>query len=227
MGFLDHSTNNIILDAVLTDEGRRALSKNDGSFLIKKFSFSDDEVNYKIIKKYGRAVGKEKIEKNTPVFESLTNQGMSQKHKLITLPDPDVDYLPKLVLSSNPVTLKRNLTTTGNITVNQSFGTVGQNGFDETPDLVDSIFFVEINDNFLSLINRRSEYVDSQGIAKYVLNSSSNSAGSLTFTVSLKGLSDNTFTIFGDSTETIKTFVKITGVSSGFVLNTPITISKA
>ena len=42
MGFLDHSTNNIILDAVLTDYGRQALAANDGSFSIFKFAFSDE-----------------------------------------------------------------------------------------------------------------------------------------------------------------------------------------
>ena len=29
MGFLDHSTNNIIVDAVLTDKGRASLARND------------------------------------------------------------------------------------------------------------------------------------------------------------------------------------------------------
>ena len=69
MGFLDHSTNNIIVDAVLTDVGRRALAKNDGSFQIFQFALGDDEIDYNIIEQYGRAVGKEKIEKNTPVLE--------------------------------------------------------------------------------------------------------------------------------------------------------------
>ena len=64
MGFLDHSTNNIIVDAVLTDTGRRTLAKNDGSFVISKFAFGDDEVDYAIIKKFGVTVGKEKISSN-------------------------------------------------------------------------------------------------------------------------------------------------------------------
>ena len=38
MGFLDHSTNNIIVDAVLTDAGRRALARNDGSFQVFQFA---------------------------------------------------------------------------------------------------------------------------------------------------------------------------------------------
>ena len=65
MGFLDHSTNNIILDAVLTDLGRRALARNDGSFEIFKFAFSDEEVDYGNIVEFGRTVGKERIEKIT------------------------------------------------------------------------------------------------------------------------------------------------------------------
>ena len=62
MGFLDHSTNNIIVDAVLTDEGRKALSRNDGSFQLFSFALGDDEVDYELITKYGKNIGKEKIE---------------------------------------------------------------------------------------------------------------------------------------------------------------------
>ena len=62
MGYLDHSTNNIIVDAVLTDIGREFLARNDGSFSIVKFAMGDDEVDYTMIRKFGRTVGKEKIE---------------------------------------------------------------------------------------------------------------------------------------------------------------------
>ena len=69
MGFLDHSTNNIILDAVLTDAGRRQLAANRGDFRIAYFSLADDEVDYGLITKFGRAIGKEKISKNTPILK--------------------------------------------------------------------------------------------------------------------------------------------------------------
>ena len=72
MGFLDHSTNNIIVDAVLTDTGREFLAANRGDFKIAYFSLSDDEVDYTIIERFGRSVGKEKIIKNTPIFEAQT-----------------------------------------------------------------------------------------------------------------------------------------------------------
>ena len=48
MGFLQQDTNNIILDAVLTDEGRKRLAANDGSFRVVMFSLGDDEVDYNI-----------------------------------------------------------------------------------------------------------------------------------------------------------------------------------
>ena len=83
MGWLDNSTNNIILDAVLTDYGRQQLASANNSFNITHYALADDEVDYRMIKKYGRAVGKEKIEKNTPVFEALTNPSISLKYRLI------------------------------------------------------------------------------------------------------------------------------------------------
>ena len=51
MGFLNHATNNIIIDAVLTERGRELLSQNNGSFRISSFSFGDDEVDYTLVTK--------------------------------------------------------------------------------------------------------------------------------------------------------------------------------
>ena len=47
MGFLDNS-GDIILDVVLTDHGRKELSKGDGSFKITKFALGDEEVDYEL-----------------------------------------------------------------------------------------------------------------------------------------------------------------------------------
>ena len=75
MGFLDHTTNNIIVDAVLTDKGREKLAQSGtgGGLNIVKYAFADNEVDYTLLKKYGETVGKEKIEKNTPIFEANTD----------------------------------------------------------------------------------------------------------------------------------------------------------
>ena len=60
MGFLQQDTNNIIVDAVLTDLGRQKLAQ--GTFNVTKFAAGDDEVDYGMIVRYGRTVGQEKIE---------------------------------------------------------------------------------------------------------------------------------------------------------------------
>ncbi len=103
MGFLDHSTNNIILDAVLTDLGREALSRNDGSFSIFKFAFSDEEIDYGHIVNFGSTVGKEKIEKNTPILEATTQGNLGQKYRLISL--SGIYSLIQIMLSSNLLSL--------------------------------------------------------------------------------------------------------------------------
>ena len=83
MGFLDHTTNNIIVDAVLTDEGRKKLASAKGLSIIK-YAFADTEVDYTLLKKYGEIVGREKIEKNTPIYEASTSGFAESRHSLLT-----------------------------------------------------------------------------------------------------------------------------------------------
>ena len=99
MGFLNHATNNIIIDAVLTERGREYLSRNNGSFKIDSFSFGDDEVDYSLLEKYGIPIGKEKIEKNTPIFEANPNENIALKYQCFSLPNPltKLDKMPSLI----------------------------------------------------------------------------------------------------------------------------------
>src|SRR5574338_659006 len=166
MGYLDHSTNNILLDAVLTDTGRQFLARNDGSFSINKFALGDDEVDYTIIQKYGRTVGKEKIEKNTPVFEALTNQAYAQKFKLISISNPNLIRLPELSLSGDSnvngsdavVTLGKSTQKTANITIEQTV----QNETSIDVELRDQTFVVEVNSLFLQVLRSAPDNVDGQ-----------------------------------------------------------------
>ena len=94
MGFLDHSTNNIIVDAVLTAEGRAKLAA--GNLVISSYTFFDTEVDYSIIKKYGVVVGKEKIEKNTAILEASTS---STAYRTGLFTDTDGDGVEDVVVS--------------------------------------------------------------------------------------------------------------------------------
>jgi hypothetical protein len=229
MGFLDNTTNNIILDAVLTDTGRQFLAKNDGSFSLYKFALGDDEVNYSLINKFGRTVGIEKIQKNIPIFEAITNQNYALKYKLVSLSNRSLTYLPTLSLSQSTV-INLNLAKTGNrlqdLTVKQSAG--GSENFIEN-ELQDSFFIVEVNDLFLDLQGARNnlQFIDAQQRATYKFLSTmtnSDKGTGFNFTVAAKPISTQLFSVYGNN-NVIKTYVKVTGGLSGAVLEFPVNIT--
>jgi len=93
MGFLDNS-GDIILDAVLTDLGRKRLA--EGDFSISQFALGDDEINYTLYNPNhpsGSAYYDLEIIQ-TPVLESFTNNTSTMRSRLITLADNNLLYLP-------------------------------------------------------------------------------------------------------------------------------------
>jgi hypothetical protein len=233
MGFLDHSTSNIIVDAVLTDVGRQFLARNDGSFSIVKFSLADDEVDYAAIKKYGRIVGKEKIEKNTPVFEAQTSSDVALKYKCISLSNPNLVRLPNFTLTgegvqNNTVSMTTRTDTVRTMTFTQ--GIVGENTIDA--ELRDQQFLVKIPNQFLQIVNVAPDFIDKNGVAYYTLirNPVTTAAGgsTITFTLGLKSITDVQFAIFGTSLDkaVIKASASITGIQSGVVNQFVVNIAK-
>lgn len=226
MGFLDHSTNNIIVDAVLTDAGRRALARNDNSFQVAYFSLGDDEVDYQIIKHYGRTVGKEKIEKNTPVIEALTAGSLALKHKLLSLDNEFVTHMPQYTITADAVDtatttltfIRNSSTTSSNIIAKVGRANQAAPGVDQ--QLIDNGFRVEMNHLFLQIPDDNPNVIYTDNIAVYD-QLATGASGALTvaqaeFTLEAKTLTDTTFNIYKTSGGNfIKTFVKITGISSG------------
>jgi hypothetical protein len=228
MGWLDNSTNNIILDAVLTDYGRQALARNDGSFRISRFSLGDDEIDYGIITKYGRTVGREKIEKNTPVFEAFTNQNLGLKYRMISVPRPLL-YLPAIRLESpSNVSFTQNTSTNVALTVTQK--PLGGATTIE-PDLLETNFDVYVPDLFLSI--KDVTPIGSPDVNKISLYTLSTVVGAgeprLAFTLVLRTIAPSTYDVYGRSvgiTKVINTSIKVVGKSSGAVLDIPVTITK-
>jgi len=124
MGFLDHSTNNIIIDAVLTDKGRAKLASGDLNII--GYTFGDDEVDYSLIKKYGILVGKEKIEKNTPVFEASTLSDNAILNVLYT--DTDGTFTQNIGFDSNNYSTQASASISINAPITETvyFRTTGQ-----------------------------------------------------------------------------------------------------
>lgn len=235
MGFIQHDTSNIILDAVLTDTGRQFLSRNDGSFSIVKFALGDDEVDYTIIKKFGRTVGKEKIEKNTPVFEAQTNGSLALKNRLVSVSNPNLIRLPSLSLTGEGLDSTGTVVSMGNSTLKSRSLTISQTISNEDSidvELRDQIFIVELDNRFLQVASQTPDNIDSNQRSSFLIqrDSSETSLGGskLTFTASVKTISDSMFSIFGTTSnkQLIRTYVKVAGLQSGAVKEFEVQITK-
>ena len=169
MGFLNHSTNNIVIDAVLTNKGREAIASTDG-LSITKFALTDDEVDYTIIKKYGRIVGKEKIEKNTPIFEASTSADLGLKY---FLNDGD-----GLAIGQQLQSFSLNLITNTNVTATTVTYSTDQNNGTTT-------FSIQVSPNTSATTLQRIELT---GVPEYSFNTAflsldSSSSSQATFTI--------------------------------------------
>lgn len=237
MGFLDHSTNNIIVDAVLTDTGRAFLARNDGSFSIVKFALGDDEVDYTIIEKFGRTVGKEKVEKNTPIFEAQTSGNLALKHKLVSISNPNLIRLPNLTLAGNGLdstgtTLSMTRSGAGssvNLTITQQI----QNENSIDVELRDQAVTVKVPSRFLQLRGLTPDNVDADNVATYILtrDATTTTIGGSRFTVpvEVKSITDSQFLVYGNASDkaVISSVISITGVQSGAVKEFEVKISKS
>jgi len=93
MAFLDNS-GDIILDAVLTDEGRKKMA--NGTFAITKFAMGDDEIDYGLYQKNhvsGSAYADLDI-LQTPIFEAFTGTEAGINYGLLSLAATDILYMP-------------------------------------------------------------------------------------------------------------------------------------
>ena len=236
MGYLDHSTNNIIVDAVLTDIGREFLARNDGSFSIVKFALGDDEVDYTMIEKFGRTVGKEKIEKNTPVFEAQTNANLALKYKAVSVSNPNLVRMPSVTFTSDGLDSTGTLVTmtrTGSassrsVTLTQII--TGESLID--PELRDQAYMVKMANQFISLTGFTPDTIDKDGVATYILlrASGETAAGgsSITLPIAVRSITDTQYSVFGNSSDKtiITTVISVNGLQSGATKEFEVQISK-
>lgn len=231
MAFLQQDSQNVIIDAVLTDVGRRKLAQ--GKFDVVKFALCDDEVDYGMITRYGRTVGQEKIEKNTPVFEAVTNGRLAITSHVVSLPDPNRYTMPLLTLAANQglngstLSLGAGASNRPTVIIQQSL-----TGGEAVPqELIDNQFQVVCDDRFIRLVGN-TPIIDRGRTATYVVtrdgNLSSQGGATVNLTINAKSLTDAQFLIFGQPTDktVIKTIVRVTGMNSGASLDFTAQITK-
>ena len=98
MAFLDNS-GDIILDAVLTDVGRKRMAK--GNFRITKFAIGDDEIDYSLYNldhPSGSAYFDLEI-LQTPVLEAFTQLNANINYGLVSYARQDLLYLPVAMMN--------------------------------------------------------------------------------------------------------------------------------
>jgi len=231
MGFLQPDTSNIFMDAIVTDLGRQKLAQ--GTFNIVKFALGDDEVDYGMITRYGRTVGSERIEKNTPVFEAVMNNKLALVHPLVSIPDPNRYTMPKLSitatsgLTGTTLALGTGATNKQTVIIQQTL-----TGGEQIPqELVDNQFMVTCDDRFLRIIGS-TPTVDRNRQASYIVTRdgslSSQGGSTVSVPVNAKAITDAQFLMFGQPTDktVIRTVVRVTGMSTGTVVEFVAQITK-
>jgi len=98
------NTGDIILDAVLTDEGRRRLAKGDGSFNITKFALGDAEINYNLYDHNAGSAYADLHILSSPVFEAFTDNAMALPTRLMSLTKTNHLYLNTIIANTKAST---------------------------------------------------------------------------------------------------------------------------
>jgi hypothetical protein len=105
MSYIDNQT--ITVDAIFTKKGRELLAKN-GNVNITSFGLSDDEIDYSLYNSShpnGSAFYDIAL-RNIPVFEPLSDETQTMKHKLVTL-NQGVTSIPVISISQDKVLVNR------------------------------------------------------------------------------------------------------------------------
>jgi hypothetical protein len=102
MAYIDNS-DSIIVDCVLTDEGRARLAAQNGTFKIAKFALVDTEIDYSLYNS-SHPNGSAYFDLTlltTPIFEAFSNNTSFLGSKLISIARSDILYLPVVKNSPN------------------------------------------------------------------------------------------------------------------------------
>ena len=214
MGYLNNSV--VTVDAILTDVGRLALAKNDGSFRITQFALADDEIDYTLYNPnhpsgsayYGEAIV------NMPLLEAFPQATQMMKYKLTTLPRGTAK-LPILAVPAS-ISLKQGQS---QVITPQTLNYFGGNTF-ETSGYTYTISDVRLMSTF--------EGIGINTPQAQSLNTSSTVGTSVSKTVigtSLNMRATTINTLFGTNTALYAT-LQIVGNDSGARVSIPVTVTK-
>ena len=136
----------------------------------------DDEIQYGLIRQFGRVIGKEYIEKLTPIMEANTRGRISCQSHLVSFSNAKHAQTPTLKIGGDGIDIATGTATfstktteaTRKITVEQANGGAGA----ISPDQKDNVFVVRMRADQFQLLGGASAVVDDDGIAEYRVGAS-------------------------------------------------------
>ena len=174
-------------------------------------------------------MGKERITKNTPIFEAQTSSQRALKHRLITLPDPLVSKIPLLSLHATSETVTNNIASFTAVplvnditfTFKQKLGTNGT----IPVGLADMTYTILLNDRFLVCNGQALQTEPNTRIRSYSKVATGNQGSQLDVTVTRKTVDATTYTQFGNL-NVITTVLTVIGDQSGLRNDVTIQLTK-
>jgi hypothetical protein len=216
MGYLNNQI--VTVDAILTRKGRELLAKNDGSFRITQFAFSDDEIDYTLYNPnnasgsayYGQAI------EGMPLLEAFPDETQIMKYLLTTLPRGTAK-MPIINIGYTNIVLKQgaSLSITPQ-TLNYLGGgnTFESSGYNFTiGDVRTMSTFNGVGVNTTAATSLNSTTTLGTNVSKTVIGT----------TLNMTGTTINT--LFGNAT-TLQTILIVQGRDSGARVTIPLTITK-
>lgn len=230
MGFLDSTSGTITVDAVLTDKGRDALARNDGSFEVVRYAFGDDEINYGLFQPNTGSLQQDNNILNTPIFEASVNEKIALKYQLLSISNPDLKYLPVLAPGVSALTLGER--TDSQVGKTLSYNQVTQAGRVVPNEIVDGSFIIQMNNDLLYMQSQAPVNLTPYGTAQYLIPRTgigSAQGAQVSFNVAVQSLPNDLWNALGTGpvgSRTIVTSVRCQGALSGMAADVTIQISE-
>jgi len=231
MGFQDNS-GEIFIDAVLTDEGRERLARNDGTFAIVRWRPADDEIDYRYWNALTGSDSKDIKILDTPIFEAPTNEGIAIKYPLVTIRNARLQFLPIMEAKPATVSLKEQTDSVGggvDIIVSQK---VPRSQTILPAEIIDVNYQVELDNDLLFISNVTPISITPYGRARYIIpGGSKTSAGGTNckFNIRVQTLTTEIFDVLATgqiAPRTIPATIVVTGQQSGMNISIPVTIEE-
>jgi hypothetical protein len=233
MGFQDNS-GDIFLDAVLTDEGRERLARNDGSFAIVRWRPADDEIDYRFWNELTGSDSKDRKILDTPIFEAFTNEIVALRYPLVTIKNARLQYMPLMTAKPSAITLKEQTDSVGGgVDVNVAQD-VARSQTVLPPEVIDNNYQVEVDNDLIFVSGEVPVSITPFSTARYMIPASGRTQAGGTeckFNVRVQTLTSEIFDILvGAATpgvpRVITTNIIVTGQQSGMNVKIPVSISE-